>query len=79
MTNREKYDRAFMDCLSVNASQLGAGLVYQSVPAWDSVGHMSLIAALEDAFGFMMEMDDVIDFSGYDKGIATLAKYGIAV
>lgn len=79
MTNREKYDRAFMDSLSVGASQLGADLVYQSVPAWDSVGHMSLIAALEDTFGFMMEMDDVIDFSGYEKGIATLAKYGIAV
>lgn len=79
MTNREKYDRVFMDCLSVSASQLNDQLVYQSVPSWDSVGHMSLIAGLEDAFGFMMEMDDVIDFSGYDKGIATLAKYGIMV
>ena len=79
MTNREKYDRVFIECLSVDAGQLNDQLVYQSVPAWDSVGHMSLIAGLEDAFGFMMEMDDVIDFSGYDKGIVTLAKYGITI
>lgn len=79
MTNREKYDRVFMENLSVTASQLNELLVYQSVPAWDSVGHMSLIAGLEDAFDLMLEMDDVIDFSSYHKGIETLAKYSVAL
>jgi len=40
---------------------------------------MSLIAGLEEAFGFSMEMDDVIDFSSYHKGIETLAKYSVVV
>jgi acyl carrier protein len=79
MTNREKYDQAFMESLGIGAEKLGAALTYQSVPGWDSVGHMSLVAALEAAFDIAMEMDDVIDLSSYLKGIETLAKYGVAV
>lgn len=79
MTNREKYDQVFKECFSLTADQLTEALVYQSVPAWDSVGHMSLIAGLEEAFNFSMEMDDVIDFSSYHKGIETLAKYNVAL
>jgi len=79
MTNREKYEKVFMECFSLSASQLNESLVYQSVPAWDSVGHMSLIAGLEEAFDFSMEMDDVIDFSSFHKGIETLRKYNVEI
>ena len=67
MTNLEKYNQAFMETLEVKEEQLN-GLVYQSVELWDSVGHMTLVAALEDAFGIMMETDDIIDLSSYEKG-----------
>ena len=67
MTNLEKYNQAFMETLEVKEEQL-SGLVYQSVELWDSVGHMTLVAALEDAFGIMMETDDIIDLSSYEKG-----------
>jgi len=67
MTNLEKYNQAFMNTLEVKEEQLN-GLVYQSVELWDSVGHMTLVAALEDAFGIMMETDDIIDLSSYEKG-----------
>lgn len=67
MTNLEKYNQAFMETLEVKEEQLN-GLVYQSVELWDSVGHMTLVAALEDAFDIMMETDDIIDLSSYEKG-----------
>ncbi len=38
---------------------------------------MSLIAELEEQFGIMFEMDDIIDFSSYNKGIEIISKYGI--
>lgn len=41
---------------------------YQDIEAWDSVGHMSLIAAIEEAFDIMMDTDDIIDLSSYEKG-----------
>jgi hypothetical protein len=38
---------------------------------------MSLVAELEDAFNIMMETDDIIDFSSYNKGKEILGKYNI--
>ena len=78
MTNLEKYNKAFMDILGVSEDQL-EGLKYQSIQTWDSVGHMNLVTAIEDAFDIMMDTDDIIDFSSYEKGKEILAKeeYGV--
>lgn len=78
MANLEKYNESFMTCFQINDSQL-IGLTYQSVETWDSVGHMGLIAALEDAFDIMMDTDDIIDFSSYEKGKEIMSKYGIVL
>ena len=78
MTNLEKYNEAYTTIFNISEDQL-AGLKYQDIEAWDSVGHMSLIAALEDAFDIMMDTDDIIDLSSYEKGKEILAKddYGV--
>ena len=78
MTNLEKYTDTFVQSLGVDA-ETAQTLKYQQVKAWDSVGHMGLIAALEGAFDIMMEMDDIIDFSSFEKGKEILSqKYGIS-
>ncbi len=78
MTNREKYMNAFIESLDLKEEQL-EGLEYQAVPAWDSVGHMGLVAAIEEAFDIMMETDDIVDFSSFEKGIEILKKYDIEI
>lgn len=72
MTNTEKYTNAFVEALGVEAEQV-EGLEYQAITEWDSVGHMTLVAAIEDAFDIMMDTDDIIDFSSYEKGKEILA------
>jgi len=67
MTNLEKYNKAFIDALEIDEGQL-EGLEYQAIESWDSVGHMGLVAAIEDAFDIMMDTDDIIDLSSYEKG-----------
>jgi acyl carrier protein len=76
VSNLETYDLAFVESFSVTTDEL-AGLEYQSVPAWDSVGHMGLMASLEEAFEVMFEMDDILDFSSYEKGKEILQKYSV--
>ena len=78
MTNLEKYNKAFMEILEINENQL-SGLKYQDITAWDSVGHMGIIAALEDAFDIMMDTEDIIVLNSYEKGKEILAKadYGV--
>ena len=77
MTNKEKYDQAFIEVFSVSPDVLNESFVYQSVSEWDSVGHMAMIAALEEAFDIMMETEDIIEFSSYTVGMEILKKYGI--
>jgi len=72
MTNLEKYNQVFCESLEITEDKL-PGLEYQGVELWDSVGHMNMMAALEDAFDIMMETDDIVDFSSYEKGKKILA------
>lgn len=76
MSTIEKYNNAFCETFQITEDVL-PGLKYQGIPSWDSVGHMSLVAALEDSFEIMMETDDIIDFSSYEKGKDILKKYNI--
>ncbi len=78
MTNIEKYLQVFCETLQISQDKLN-GLKYQDVDLWDSVGHMTLIAALEDAFDIMLETDDIVDFSSFEKGKDILAKYDIVI
>ena len=73
MTNIEKYTNAFTASFNVSADA-AAKLNYQDIDAWDSVGHMGLIVAIEEAFDIMMEADDIIDFSSFEKGKEILSK-----
>lgn len=78
MTNLEKYDKIFMEMLNVEQEKL-AGLKYQDIQEWDSVGHISLIGELEEVFGIEIETDDLIDFSSYEHGKEIMAKYGVEI
>ena len=77
MTNEEKYLNAFTTAFEIDA-EAAKTLNYQQIPAWDSVGHMGLMAIIEDSFDIMMEPDDIIDFSSFDKGKEILStKYNV--
>ena len=75
----EKYNHAFNAPFDIDEEIIGADLKYESIQEWDSIGHMALIAELEDAFGISMEMDDIIDFSSYEKGKELLKNYDIII
>ena len=78
MNNLEKYNAIFMRSFDIDKTQLGDDLVYQSMPSWDSVGHMSLMTELEEAFDVMLDTDDIIDFGSYKIGQDILSKYGVS-
>lgn len=76
MTNLEKYDKAFMETFKLEKDKI-YNLKYQDIDEWDSVGHMALMAALEEAFDIFMEMDDILEFSCYEEGKKMLGKYDV--
>lgn len=78
MTNLEKYRNAFMEGLKIGEEGL-EDLVFDGIPEWDSVGHMGLVACLEEAFDIMLETEDIIELDSFKKGIETLKKYGVEI
>jgi len=79
MTNLDKYKKIFIDNFNIDNSKL-EDLEYNKITEWDSIGHMTLIAALEEQFKITMETDDLIDLSSYKKGKQILCeKYKIEI
>ena len=79
MSNLEKYRNAFVEGLDVEEDKITDSLEYEGIPEWDSVGHMSLVACIEEAFDIMMETEDIIDFNSFRKGIELLKKYDVEI
>jgi len=75
MDFESKYISAFVDVFELSADYNFTSLEYQSIESWDSVGHMALIAQLEELFDIEIDINDIIDFSSYSRGIEILKKY----
>ncbi|MBX9634930.1 MAG: acyl carrier protein [Magnetospirillum sp.] len=50
-------------------------LAYRAIPAWDSIGHMRLIAAIETEFNIMLDTDEVLDLSSFAKALEIIGRY----
>ena len=77
MQNTEKYKKIFIESLIYNKNDFKEDLKYNEIPEWDSIGHMTLMSGLEEAFKISLETDDIVDFSSYKKGKEILGKYKI--
>jgi acyl carrier protein len=75
--NERKLRQTFAEALNMSEADVNDDLRYANAAGWDSIAHMALVAALDDAFGIMLETDDVIDMSSYRKAREIVAKYGI--
>lgn len=77
MSNKEIYQKTFKESLSIDYKKFNENLKYNEIEEWDSIGHMTLVAALEEKFKINFETDDIVDFSSYLKGVEILKKYRI--
>ena len=79
MSNKQKYQDIFIKSLSINIEKFNENIKYNEIPEWDSIGHMTLIAALEEEYKISLETDDIVDFSSFKRGIEILKKYNVGV
>ena len=60
--DENKYKLSFQETFNIDEKKDLIGLKYQDIEEWDSLGHMSMIGALEEEFDIMFEMEDIIDY-----------------
>jgi acyl carrier protein len=73
MSNLERYNKVFCEIMQVDEDQL-TGLKFKESEYWDSVGHMTLIAAIEDEFDIMLEPEDMMSITSYEQGKEILSR-----
>ena len=76
MGNIEKLKEAFVEGLEIPMEKVETATM-ESVDKWDSIGQMSLVAIIEDAFGIEFEPDEVMQFSSFEAGKEILKNHNI--
>lgn len=77
MSSNVQLIEAFSQALGVPKQTITDELAYRSVPQWDSVAHMALIAELESRFNVMLDTDEILDLSTVAIARKILSKHGI--
>jgi acyl carrier protein len=75
----KKYKKIFQEALNIDNKTFNENLKYNDIPEWDSIGHMSLVAALEDGYQISIDTDDIVEYSSFKKGVEILKKYKISI
>lgn len=76
MDNEKNYLQVFCDIFDIDQAQ-ARDLKFQGIPAWDSVGHLQLMNAIEKKFAVSVEPEDILNFNSYKAGREILKKYDI--
>lgn len=76
MDNVEKYAEILAGAMMIDRADVESASA-ASLPAWDSIGKLTMVAAIEEAFSIELEAEDIIQFNSYTDGLAILKKYGV--
>ena len=71
MGNKEKLQQIFVDVLNSSIEQM-LYLQLKESENWDSVGHIALIAEIENVFDINLETDDMFNITSFDSAVKIL-------
>ena len=74
-STEDKVFKVFSSVLQLSVEDTRENLEYNVTKGWNSIGHMTIISGLEEAFDCMLDTDDVLDMSSFQKAIGIMEKY----
>jgi acyl carrier protein len=77
MAINDRLRDVFVSTLQLDDDIEVENLKYRDIGAWDSVGHMALVAAIEDEFDVQFDTDQVIDMSSFKVAVDMLRGFGV--
>ena len=60
------FRRVVIETLRIAPEKYQPNLRLGDVPEWDSIAHMDLVAALEEAFGVRVAADEIVELAGLE-------------
>jgi len=80
VTASETFHRVLREELMLPADADLTTIAYGRTETWDSVAHMQLVLALEEAFEISLSPDDVVEISTYPAAVRILRDHhGVAL
>ncbi|MFC0115908.1 acyl carrier protein [Kibdelosporangium aridum] len=76
MSLNDRLRTVFIETMQLDADFDVENLKYRDIEEWDSVGHMALVAAIEDEFDVQFDTDQVIDMSSFKVAVDMLTTMG---
>ncbi|MBB5827633.1 acyl carrier protein [Micromonospora carbonacea] len=67
----------FVEALELGGEVDVENLRYREIEQWDSLGHMTLVAAIEEEFDVQLDTEQVIEMSSFKVALDMLAGMGV--
>lgn len=77
MALNDRLRTVFVESLGLDEDVDVENLKYRDIDQWDSVGHMALVAAIEDEFDVELDTEQVIDMSSFKVALDMLKGFGV--
>ena len=77
MALNDRLRTVFVESLGLDEDVDVENLKYRDIDQWDSVGHMALVAAIEDEFDVELDTEQVIDMSSFKVAVDMLKGLGV--
>jgi acyl carrier protein len=74
---KERLKKVFAYALDLEPGTDIEKLRYREIDKWDSLGHMALVAAIEDEFDVQLDTDQVIEMSAFTVAYDMLRGMGL--
>jgi acyl carrier protein len=75
-SNEERLQAIFRGVLNLPAGVEVSACAQENTAAWDSMAHVTLIAAIEGEFGIAIDAGDSLTLTSYDSARQYLAEVG---
>ncbi len=79
MDNFNSYKKIFMETFALEDDKAYKDITMENIELWDSVGHINLVATVEDVFHIEMTLEEMSEFTSFEAGMCILKKYGIEI
>ncbi len=79
MTNLEKYNSIFTEVFGIDSSDLSNNFSKATVEQWDSVHQLNLVSLAEETFDIMLDPEDIMAFTSYERGKSIIQRQGVEI
>lgn len=79
MHNLEKIKGILAEVFDIDIANVKEGFSKETVDEWDSIHHLSIISAIEDGFDIMLDPEDIVALTSFEKGVEILKRYNVDI